>query len=110
MLLVSLRRPRVPLAGKHSLLWVLYVQGFSRIASNPVQVNFTLTVPPVALRLPLASDPNLLTTVSPPIAHWGPGPVHMRLLSYELREGQVRVQTSDTGSEQNQNQTNRFRR
>ncbi|XP_037549451.1 lipase, hormone-sensitive a [Nematolebias whitei] len=64
------------------------LSGFSRIASNPVQVNFTLTVPPVALRLPLASDPSLLTTVSPPIAHWGPGPVHMRLLSYELREGQ----------------------
>ncbi|XP_037831734.1 lipase, hormone-sensitive a [Kryptolebias marmoratus] len=64
------------------------LSGFSRIASNPVQVNVTLTVPPVALRLPLASDPRLLTTVSPPIAHWGPGPVHMRLVSYELREGQ----------------------
>ncbi|XP_074470550.1 lipase, hormone-sensitive a isoform X3 [Sebastes fasciatus] len=62
--------------------------GFSRIASTPVQVNFTLTVPPVTLRLPLASDPSLTATVSPPIAHWGPGPVHMRLISCELREGQ----------------------
>ncbi|XP_039978008.1 lipase, hormone-sensitive a [Xiphias gladius] len=64
------------------------ITGFNRIASNPVQVNFTLTVPPVTLRLPLAADPSLTATVSPPIAHWGPGPVHMRLISYELREGQ----------------------
>nr|XP_046273359.1 lipase, hormone-sensitive a [Scatophagus argus]XP_046273360.1 lipase, hormone-sensitive a [Scatophagus argus]XP_046273361.1 lipase, hormone-sensitive a [Scatophagus argus] len=64
------------------------ITGFSRIASNPVQVNFTLTLPPVALRLPLASDPSLTATVSPPIAHWGPGPVHIRLISHELREGQ----------------------
>ena len=60
------------------------------MASPPMQVNLTLTVPPVALRLPLASDPSLSTTVSPPLAHWGPGPVHMRLISHELRHGQVR--------------------
>ncbi|KAM6904016.1 lipase, hormone-sensitive a isoform 1-T1 [Lycodopsis pacificus] len=65
------------------------LSGFSRIASYPVQVNFTLTVPPVTLHLPLASDPSLTATVSPPIAHWGPGPVHMRLISCELREGQA---------------------
>ncbi|KAM9738501.1 lipase, hormone-sensitive a [Menidia menidia] len=64
------------------------LSGFSRIASSPVQVNFTLSVPPVPLQLPLASDPRLSTTVSPPVAHWGPGPVHMRLISHELREGQ----------------------
>ncbi|XP_031593896.1 lipase, hormone-sensitive a isoform X2 [Oreochromis aureus] len=64
------------------------LSGFNRIASKQVQVNFTMTVPPVTLRLPLASDPRLSVTVSPPIAHWGPGPVHMRLISYELREGQ----------------------
>lgn len=68
----------------------LCLQGFSRIASSPVQVNYTLTLPPVTLRLPLASDPSLTATVSPPIAHWGPGPVHIRLISFELREGQVR--------------------
>uniref|UniRef100_A0A3P8U169 Hormone-sensitive lipase n=1 Tax=Amphiprion percula TaxID=161767 RepID=A0A3P8U169_AMPPE len=62
--------------------------GFSRMASSPVQVNLTLTLPPVTLRLPLAADPNLTITISPPIAHWGPGPVHMRLISWELREGQ----------------------
>ncbi|RVE66678.1 hypothetical protein OJAV_G00109650 [Oryzias javanicus] len=64
------------------------LSGFTRIASNPVQVNLTLTVPPVTLHLPLASDHRLSTAVSPPVAHWGPGPVHMRLISYELREGQ----------------------
>ncbi|XP_061597569.1 hormone-sensitive lipase-like [Cololabis saira] len=64
------------------------LSGFTKLASTPVQVNFTLTVPPVTLRLPLASDPRLSTTVSPPVAHWGPGPVLMRLVSYELREGQ----------------------
>ncbi|XP_008284011.1 lipase, hormone-sensitive a [Stegastes partitus] len=64
------------------------IAGFSRIASNPVQVNLTLTLPPVALRLPLAADPSLTTAISPPIAHWGPGPVHTRLVSCELREGQ----------------------
>ncbi|KAF3707202.1 Hormone-sensitive lipase [Channa argus] len=64
------------------------ITGFNRIVSNPVQVNFTLTVPPRTLRLPLASDLSLSATVSPPVAHWGPGPVHMRLISYDLREGQ----------------------
>ncbi|KAM9838884.1 lipase, hormone-sensitive a isoform 1-T2 [Aulostomus maculatus] len=64
------------------------ITGFNRIASNPVLVNLTLTLPPVPLRLPLALDPSLSVTVSPPLAHWGPGPVHMRLISCELREGQ----------------------
>ncbi|XP_062291579.1 lipase, hormone-sensitive a [Scomber scombrus] len=64
------------------------ITGFNRIASTPVQVNFTLTLPPVTLHLPLASDPSLSAAVSPPLAHSGPGPVHMRLISYELREGQ----------------------
>ncbi|XP_008421157.1 lipase, hormone-sensitive a isoform X2 [Poecilia reticulata] len=64
------------------------LSGFTRIASDPVQVNLTLTVPPESLQLPLASDPTLSTSVSPPVAHWGPGPVHMRLISYDLRDGQ----------------------
>ncbi|XP_075995495.1 lipase, hormone-sensitive a [Genypterus blacodes] len=64
------------------------ITGVSRIASSPVQVNLALTVPPVPLLLPLASDPSLNITVSPPLAHTGPGPVHMRLISHELREGQ----------------------
>ncbi|XP_029976126.1 lipase, hormone-sensitive a [Salarias fasciatus] len=64
------------------------ITGFNRMASKQVQVNFTFTVPPLTLRLPLASDPSLSISVVPPVAHWGPGPVHMRLISYDLREGQ----------------------
>ncbi|CAL8298968.1 unnamed protein product [Lota lota] len=64
------------------------ITGFTRITSNPVNVNLTITLPPVQLRLPLTSDPRLTTPVSPPVAHTGPGPVHARLISHELRDGQ----------------------
>ncbi|KAM6289100.1 hormone-sensitive lipase [Aegotheles albertisi] len=47
-----------------------------------------LSVPPQPLELPLACDPSATVTIAPPVAHTGPGPVHMRLLSYHLREGQ----------------------
>lgn len=56
-----------------------------------VQVNVTLTVPAEGLSLPLASDPNLSVAVNPPLAHWGPGPVNVRLISHTLRQGQVCV-------------------
>ena len=59
------------------------------MGANQVQVNLTLTIPPLPLSLPLASDPSLSASVSPPLAHTGPGPVHMRLISCDLREGQV---------------------
>ncbi|XP_071987589.1 hormone-sensitive lipase isoform X2 [Engystomops pustulosus] len=58
------------------------------IASTAVRINKTLTVPPVSLEMPLSSDPQRTVTINPPVAHTGPGPVHMRLISYQLREGQ----------------------
>ncbi|KAJ1133164.1 hypothetical protein NDU88_011461 [Pleurodeles waltl] len=58
------------------------------MASTTVRVNKALAVPPHTLELPLVADPHLSVTVMPPVAHTGPGPVHMRLISYELREGQ----------------------
>ncbi|XP_056399602.1 hormone-sensitive lipase isoform X3 [Hyla sarda] len=58
------------------------------IASTTVRINKTLTVPPKQLEMPLCSDPHLTVTINPPVAHTGPGPVHMRLISYQLREGQ----------------------
>ncbi|XP_068097615.1 hormone-sensitive lipase isoform X2 [Hyperolius riggenbachi] len=58
------------------------------IASTTVRINKTLTVPPEPLEIPLLSDPQLTVTINPPVAHTGPGPVHMRLISYQLREGQ----------------------
>ncbi|KAI4876203.1 hypothetical protein NFI96_017944, partial [Prochilodus magdalenae] len=64
------------------------ISGLASITSNQVQVNLTLSVPGEPLSLPLASDPNLKVSVSPPVAHWGPGPVNMRLISHTLREGQ----------------------
>lgn len=39
--------------------------------------------------MPLTADPKLTVTISPPLAHTGPGPVLVRLISYDLREGQV---------------------
>ncbi|TSO05421.1 Hormone-sensitive lipase [Bagarius yarrelli] len=64
------------------------ISSLARIRSEAVQVNLTLTIPGEPLSLPLAADPSLSVTVSPPIAHWGPGPVQVRLISYMLRQGQ----------------------
>ncbi|XP_067419879.1 hormone-sensitive lipase isoform X1 [Emydura macquarii macquarii] len=58
------------------------------MASTPVRVSRALTVPPEPFELPLAADPSLTITITPPVAHTGPGPIHMRLISHELREGQ----------------------
>ncbi|XP_063041909.1 lipase, hormone-sensitive a [Engraulis encrasicolus] len=64
------------------------ISGLASIAAKTVQVNLTLTIPPVTLRLPLASDPRLCVAVHPPVAHSGPDCVKMRLISHTLREGQ----------------------
>ncbi|XP_051520088.1 hormone-sensitive lipase-like isoform X1 [Myxocyprinus asiaticus] len=64
------------------------LSGLSRIASSVVQVNLTLTVPAETFSLPLASDSSLSVSVAPPVAHWGPGPVNVRLISHTLRQGQ----------------------
>ncbi|XP_074670001.1 hormone-sensitive lipase isoform X3 [Strix aluco] len=58
------------------------------MTATQVGVCRALTVPPEPLELPLAADPSVTVTIAPPVAHTGPGPVHMRLLSYQLREGQ----------------------
>ncbi|XP_051575958.1 hormone-sensitive lipase isoform X2 [Myxocyprinus asiaticus] len=58
------------------------------MTATQVKVNRALSVPPMAFDLPLASDPTHMVTVSPPAAHIGPAPIQMRLISYELREGQ----------------------
>ncbi|XP_060721851.1 lipase, hormone-sensitive a [Tachysurus vachellii] len=64
------------------------ISSLASIRSHAVQVNLTLTIPGEPLSLPLAADTSLTVTVSPPIAHWGPGPVHVRLISHMLRQGQ----------------------
>ncbi|KAF4100629.1 lipase, hormone-sensitive a [Onychostoma macrolepis] len=64
------------------------LSSLTRIASTVVQLNVILTIPAVSLSLPLASDPSLSVSVNPPVAHWGPGPVKVRLISHTLRKGQ----------------------
>ncbi|XP_029432645.1 hormone-sensitive lipase isoform X2 [Rhinatrema bivittatum] len=64
------------------------LSSLANMASTTVRVNKILTIPPNSFELPLAADPQLTVTITPPVAHTGPGAVHMRLISYELREGQ----------------------
>ncbi|KAA0703295.1 Hormone-sensitive lipase [Triplophysa tibetana] len=58
------------------------------MTATQVKVNRALSVPPEPFDLPLAADPTRMVTVSPPSSHVGLGPVQMRLISHELREGQ----------------------
>ncbi|XP_059363809.1 hormone-sensitive lipase-like isoform X1 [Carassius carassius] len=58
------------------------------MTATQVKVNRALSVPALPFDLPLTADPTHMVTVSPPAAHIGLGPVQMRLISYELREGQ----------------------
>ncbi|XP_036395571.1 hormone-sensitive lipase isoform X1 [Megalops cyprinoides] len=64
------------------------LSSLASMTSTPVKVNRALSIPPVPFDLPLVSDPRRSVTVAPPVAHCGPGPVQMRLISHELREGQ----------------------
>lgn len=59
------------------------------MTSTTVKVNRALSVPPVPFDLPLASNHRASVTIAPPSAHIGSAPVQMRLISYDLREGQV---------------------
>ncbi|XP_068849327.1 hormone-sensitive lipase isoform X3 [Capricornis sumatraensis] len=64
------------------------LSSLANMASTTVRVSRLLSLPPVAFEMPLTSDPKLTVTISPPLAHTGPGPVLVRLISYDLREGQ----------------------
>lgn len=59
------------------------------MTSTQVKVNRALSVPPVPLDLPLVGNHRASVTIAPPSAHIGTAPVQMRLISYDLREGQV---------------------
>ncbi|XP_033979822.1 hormone-sensitive lipase isoform X1 [Trematomus bernacchii] len=58
------------------------------LTSTQVKVNRALSVPPVPFDLPLAANQGASVTIAPPSAHIGSAPVQMRLISYDLREGQ----------------------
>lgn len=59
------------------------------MTSTQVKVNRALSVPPMPFDLPLAANHRASVTIAPPSAHIGTAPVQMRLISYDLREGQV---------------------
>ncbi|KAM9807277.1 hormone-sensitive lipase isoform X1 [Syngnathus typhle] len=58
------------------------------MTSVTVKVNRALSVPSMPFDLPLAANPRASVTIPQPSAHIGTNPVQMRLISYELREGQ----------------------
>ncbi|XP_019751632.1 hormone-sensitive lipase isoform X2 [Hippocampus comes] len=64
------------------------LSSLASMTSVPVKVNRTLSVPPVPFDLPLAANHQASVTIPPPSAHIGTAPVQMRLISYDLREGQ----------------------
>ncbi|XP_027714397.1 hormone-sensitive lipase-like, partial [Vombatus ursinus] len=64
------------------------LSSLANMVSATVRVCRALSLPPQAFELPLANNPQLNVTISPPVAHTGPGPVLVRLISYDLREGQ----------------------
>ncbi|XP_043853554.1 hormone-sensitive lipase isoform X2 [Dromiciops gliroides] len=64
------------------------LSSLANMASATVRVCRALSLPPQAFEIPLANNPQLNVTISPPVAHTGPGPVLVRLISYDLREGQ----------------------
>ncbi|XP_054423614.1 hormone-sensitive lipase isoform X1 [Pteronotus mesoamericanus] len=64
------------------------LSSLANMASATVRVSRLLSLPPEAFEMPLTADPKLTVTISPPSAHTGPGPVLVRLISYDLRDGQ----------------------
>ncbi|XP_032985244.1 hormone-sensitive lipase isoform X1 [Rhinolophus ferrumequinum] len=64
------------------------LSSLANMVSTTVRVSRLLSLPPEAFEMPLITDPKLTVTISPPLAHMGPGPVLVRLISYDLREGQ----------------------
>ncbi|XP_068998457.1 hormone-sensitive lipase isoform X1 [Embiotoca jacksoni] len=64
------------------------LSSLASMTSTQVKVNRALSVPSVPFDLPLAANHQASVTIPPPSAHIGNAPVQMRLISYDLREGQ----------------------
>ncbi|XP_034029902.1 LOW QUALITY PROTEIN: hormone-sensitive lipase [Thalassophryne amazonica] len=64
------------------------LSSLASMTSTQVKVNRALSVPPVPFDLPLVANHRASVTIPPPSAHIGAAPVQMRLISYDLREGQ----------------------
>ena len=63
-------------------------QSLPLIVCPPVAIDKVIVIDPEPFDIPLADDSDVIH-ISPPCAHSGPGPVYTRLLSFEMREGQV---------------------
>ena len=59
-----------------------------KIVCPRVQLDHAMLVPAEEFSVASADDDRSVI-IEPPSAHTGPGPVACRLISYELREGQV---------------------
>uniref|UniRef100_A0AAQ4PHB1 Hormone-sensitive lipase n=1 Tax=Gasterosteus aculeatus aculeatus TaxID=481459 RepID=A0AAQ4PHB1_GASAC len=64
------------------------LSGLASMTSTQVKVNRALSVPPLSFDLPLMADDTASVTIAPPSAHVGTAPVQMRLISYDMRDGQ----------------------
>ena len=53
-----------------------------------MEVSDVISLDPVNFELPSTCSEETVT-ITPPCAHTGPAPVHVRLISHALREGQV---------------------
>ncbi|XP_029094095.1 hormone-sensitive lipase isoform X2 [Monodon monoceros] len=73
------------------------LSSLANMASATVRVSRLLSLPPITFEMPLTADPKVMVTISPPLAHTGPGPVLVRLISYDLREGQDSEELSSLG-------------
>lgn len=71
------------------------LSSLANMTSAPVKVSRLISLPPEAFEMPMTCDPKRMVTISPPLAHTGPGPVLIRLISYELREGQDSKELND---------------
>ncbi|XP_059939391.1 hormone-sensitive lipase isoform X4 [Mesoplodon densirostris] len=80
-----------------NLTEIQVLSSLANMASATVRVSRLLSLPPTAFEMPLTADPKVTVTISPPLAHTGPGPVLVRLISYELREGQDSEELSSLG-------------
>ncbi|XP_005736264.1 hormone-sensitive lipase [Pundamilia nyererei] len=71
---------------------VAFGENYKRHQSGIVEAGgiapYALSVPPATFDLPLAANHRASVTIAPPSAHIGTAPVQMRLISYDLREGQ----------------------
>ena len=69
-------------------LFVFCLQSVPRMMCPAVALDKVIHVQPETFELPMKDGENYIK-ITPPCAHSGPAPIHVRLMSARLREGQV---------------------